>query len=449
MSLIIDSSASPAEILADLFWTGVRAAEPGSALTKALRNDPQPTGKVWIFALGKAARPMAAAALTHLRRLGTEPAGGLIVGPQAGLDLPPLESFVGNHPLPGPGSFAAAQAMADLTRWVAHDEEAWVLLSGGASSLIAAPVHPLSQQDLIDLYALLLTSGLDIVQMNTIRKRFSMWGAGSLARALARARIRTFIVSDVVGDDIPTIGSGPCAPDEYRARDVRLLLEESGLWTRVPQSVRNHLAGVEAGVTPGTPTSKHPVLRKVKNQIVAGNGVMLGAVADRARALGLSTTLHPEPLTAHAAETGEIIARRVLQQKPGTCEVWGGETVVRIDGPAGTGGRCQELALAASRVLSGRAGSNLLAAGTDGRDGPTDAAGAMVDGLTWDKIQKAGRDPGSDLASHDSYQAMDAAGALFRTGPTGTNVMDLVISLSLPESSDLQQALAGKPTGPQ
>lgn len=441
MSSIIDgSTASPGEILTDLYWTGVRAAEPGSALTKALRNDPQPSGKVWILALGKAARPMASAALTHLQGLGTEPAGGLIVGPDAGSDLPPLESFVGNHPLPGPGSFAAAQAITGLTRWVDHDDEAWVLLSGGASSLIAAPVHPVSQKDLIDLYALLLTSGLDIVRMNTIRKRFSMWGAGGLARALAPARIRTFIVSDVVGEDIPTIGSGPCAPDEFHARDVRLLLEESRLWTRVPQSVRNYLAGVEAGVTPETATRKHPAFAKVKNQIVASNSVLLEAVADHARALGLSATLHPEPLTAHAAQTGEIIAERVLRQEPGTCEIWGGETVVRIEGPSGVGGRCQELALAASRVLSGRSGVAILAAGSDGRDGPTDAAGAMADGLTWDKIQKAGRDPASDLANHDSLNALKAAAALLRTGPTGTNVMDLVIGLSLPESSEARMS---------
>ena len=426
------SGASPADVLTSLYWAGVEAAAPGHALAAVLQNNDPPSGRVWIVALGKAAHPMAAAAVEYLSDLGTEPAGGLIVAPGVSPPRSRLSSYAGDHPLPGPGSLAAAAAIGDLAELTRAGDVAWVLLSGGATSLVAAPIEGISAQDLVALYEMLLTSGLDITRMNTIRKRFSRWGAGRLALALHPARVLTFIVSDVIGDDIASIGSGPCAPDEATARDVRLLLEQAGLWTRVPQGVRDHLGAVERDRSMETPKGAHPALVGVETRIVVGNRLMLEAVGRRARAIGLHPTLVSEPLTGEAAAAGEMVAQTLLGHKePGTCLIWGGETVVRIEGAGGLGGRCQELALAASRELAGAAGRpTILAAGTDGRDGPTDAAGAIVDAATTDAVRRAGRDPDHDLAAHDSYRALQAAGALLRTGPTGTNVMDLVIGLT-------------------
>jgi glycerate 2-kinase len=236
----------------------------------------------------------------------------------------------------------------------------------------------------------------------------------------------------MIGDDISSIGSGPCAPDEATAGDVRVLLEQAGLWSRVPRSVRNHLRAVERDGSLETPKGAHPAFVDVDTEIVVSNRLMLEAVAGRARDFGLQPTLSPEPLAGEAAAAGEMVARTLLgNEEAGTCLIWGGETVVKIEGAAGLGGRCQELALAASRELAGAAGGPaILAAGTDGRDGPTDAAGAIVDASTWEAVRRQGRDPARDLADHDSYAALRAAGALFRTGATGTNVMDLVIGLT-------------------
>jgi glycerate 2-kinase len=426
------STASPAEVLAELYWSGVDAAAPGPALVAALEKGEPPQGRVWVIALGKASYPMAAAAIEYLKSLGTEPAGGLIVAPGVSPPLLNLRTYSGDHPLPGPGSLGAAAAIGDLAKLTQEGDEAWVLLSGGATSLAAAPVEGVTPQDLIALFDLLMTSGLDITRMNTVRKRFSRWGAGRLALALHPARVRTFIVSDVIGDDIPSIGSGPCAPDDSTAGDVRLILEQTGLWTRVPRSVRDHLSAVERDGTLETPKGTDPGLVDADTEIVVSNRLMLERVAGRARALGLQPTLFSEALSGEASAAGRMVAQTLLDHREaGTCLIWGGETVVRIEGPGGQGGRCQELALAASRELAGSpAGPSVLAAGTDGRDGPTDAAGAIVDASTWEGVRSHGRDPDRDLAAHDSYAALQAAGTLFRTGPTGTNVMDLVIGLT-------------------
>jgi len=427
------SASSPADVLTALYWAGVEAAAPGPALAAALQKDAPSEGRVWIIALGKAAHPMAAAAAEYLNDLGTEPAGGLIVGPGVGPPLSHLTSFVGDHPLPGPGSLAAAAAIGDLAEQTQAGDVAWVLLSGGATSLVAAPIEAITPQDLVALYEALLTSGLDITQMNTVRKRFSRWGAGRLALALQPAHMRTFIVSDVIGDDIASIGSGPCVADESSAHDVRVLLEKAGLWTRVPRGVRLHLGAVERDPSLETPKGGHPALVDVDNRVVVGNRLMLEAVAECARGLGLQPILYSEPLAGEAAAAGEMVAQTLLGNRAtGACLIWGGETVVRIEGAGGLGGRCQELALAAARRLAESSGGSatILAAGTDGRDGPTDAAGAIIDASTWKAGRDHGRDPGQDLATHDSYAALNAAGALFRTGPTGTNVMDLVVGVN-------------------
>jgi hydroxypyruvate reductase len=366
----------------------------------------------------------------------------VIVGPAS--EAPPhrgLGVVRGDHPEPGPGSLAAAEAVGDATTRIAAGDEVWVLLSGGASSLLAAPVPGLTPDELTALYRLLLGSGLDITAMNRIRKRFSRWGGGRLAAALAPARVLVFVVSDVIGDDLASIASGPCVPDPSTAAEVRRSLEEAGLWHRLPDAARRLVLAVESGETAETPKPGDQAFARVSLELIASNRLALEAAARRAAELGLAPKVAETPLAGEAWATGASVAAMLLQHcgrrdipqpaTPTRCLIWGGETTVTLgDAPPGLGGRCQELALSAAHARDGaRAGIALLAAGTDGRDGPTDAAGAIVDGTTWHAAAAAGRDPARDLAAHDAYRSLEAAGALLKVGLTGTNVMDVVIGV--------------------
>jgi hydroxypyruvate reductase len=389
---------------------------------------------------------MAAAALATLRERGVSPAGGLVVGPgPSAPEAGKLPYVQGDHPEPGPASHAAANALSAVASQVQKNDEVWVLLSGGTTSLIGAPEPGLTPAELASVYSLLLGSGLDITAMNRIRKRFSRWGGGKLARALAPATIRVFVVSDVIGDDLASIGSGPCIPDPSTAAEVHSLLDANRLWHRLPEPARRLVLSTEAGHTPETPKPGDQTFAQVTHELIASNRLALDAAARRAGELGLTAVVHDTPLSGEAAQIGAELAARLLdncarqlapQQNslPAACWIWGGETTVTLgENPPGLGGRCQELALAAARLLAGAyEGAALLAAGTDGRDGPTDAAGAVVDSQTWRAVRDAGRDPALDLKAHNAYAALDAAGALLRPGLTGTNVMDVVIGLCGP-----------------
>jgi glycerate 2-kinase len=381
---------------------------------------------------------MADAAVRYLRASKRRLAGGIVIGPAVGGSVDsPLPYRQGDHPEPGPASFAAAEALARAVAEIPPDAEVWVLLSGGTTSLVGAPEAGLTTEELSAIYGLLLGSGLEITAMNRIRKRFSRWGGGKLARALAPARVRVYIVSDVIGDDLASIGSGPCVPDPTTAAEVRDLLENSGLWSRIPDSARTMIHSAETGSSAETPKPGDEAFVNVSSEVIASNHLALEAARDRAAELGLAPFLIEEPIVGEAAAVGTRIASDLLGnchrpagQPASHCFIWGGETTVTLGGSAGMGGRCQELALAAARGFN-QAGESLalLAAGTDGRDGPTDAAGAIVDASTWSAIARTGRDPATDLAYHNAYYALDAAGALLRPGLTGTNVMDVVIGI--------------------
>lgn len=399
-----------------------------------------PNQRIWVLALGKAALPMAEAAVHSLQRRGVQPAGGLIVAPGPGRSPHAGWTYLqGDHPEPGSGSLAAAEALGEMTARVGAGDEAWVLLSGGTTSLIGAPEPGLAPPELSSIYRLLLGSGLDITAMNRIRKRFTRWGGGKLARALAPARVKVYAVSDVIGDDLPSIGSGPCVPDPTTAAEVRALLEGADLWQRIPDSARALVTSAEAGKTAETPKQGDPAFSRVTLELIASNRLALEAAARRAAELGLAPSVIPTPISGEASAVGASIAGSLLDQRAsdpasqsnGFALIWGGETTVSLgDHGGGLGGRCQELALAAAQVMKNApSGLALLAAGTDGRDGPTDAAGAIVDGKTWAAIARSGRDPARDLAAHDAYHALDAAGVLLRPGLTGTNVMDIVIGI--------------------
>ncbi len=442
----------PRVLLTDLYWAAVTAAAPGPALRTALETRTEGSARrVHILALGKAALPMAQAAVAVLTERSQQPAGGLLVVPEPSASPHPrLPVVVGDHPQPGPGSLEAAAALGMAATAIRPEDEVWVLLSGGTTSLIAAPIPGLDPDDLSALFRLLLGSGLDITAMNQIRKRFSRWSGGRLAAALAPAQVKNFTISDVIGDDLGSIGSGPCVPDPTSAAEVRATLNSAGLWSAIPAALRDHLSAVERGDLPETPKPADRVFGNIDISLVASNRLALEAALHRATILGLEARLLDTALAGEAAEVGRRLAGQLqaydatktpAAQGTGVNKhavlVWGGETTVTLAPEAGLGGRSQELALAAAEVLArpGNGGPGritLLAAGTDGRDGPTDAAGGFADASVWRRIQAAGRDPARDLATHHSHHALAAAGALFHTGMTGTNVMDLVLGLVAP-----------------
>lgn len=415
-----------------LFDAGIAAVDPRSAVLRALRDAGTPATPVHVLALGKAAPAMARGAVEHLASLGMRPAGGVVVaaaGPAAEATILPI--VVGDHPVPGDGSARAADALGRAARAVGGGDECWVLVSGGASSLAAGPADGLPAGVLPALFEALLRSGAPIGTVNAIRKRFLRWGAGRLAAALRPARVRVLAISDVPGDRPDEIGSGPCSPDPLRAAEVRALIAGAGLAATLPRELARYLDACIHGVPPvETPKPGDPAFDAVSFSIVANNAIACDGVMAHARSMGW-TPVRGEALSGDARGAGERIAGALLAPGPSrlVCLVHGGETTVPLGTAAGRGGRCQELALAAARVLHGHRGVALLAAGTDGRDGPTDAAGAIVDDTTWGRSVGKGAEPEHALARHDSYPALDAAGALLRTGPTGTNVMDLVIGL--------------------
>jgi glycerate 2-kinase len=438
----IDAPAAAGRALAlELYDAAVAAAAPGPATAKAvdaLAIDR--SARLWIFAFGKAARPMAAAAVASTLRSLHSIVGGLIVAPDDGPSpYPTIVSMRGDHPLPGRHSFDAAAKIADIASGRRGSDVAVVLLSGGASSLIGAPVRAVNESDFVSLQELLLGSGLDIASTNMVRKRFSRWGAGRLALALAPATTHCLAMSDVPDDDLSVIGSGPCVPDGSTVADVTSLLQRTNLLTRIPAACRDYLTGVTRGTVPETPAKSHPAFAHISGRVIGNNRLALDGVAAKAAELRLDVGIAPERLDGEAARAGESIARALLSAAShgatNACFAWGGETSVTLTSAGGTGGggRCQELALAAARVFhqagADASGIALLAAGTDGRDGATDAAGAMVDHTTWSAIVDGGRDPANALASHESYKALRAASALMPRRDTGTNVNDVVIGV--------------------
>ena len=418
------------------FRAAVAAAMPGPGVRRALLEFGAPSRPPRILSIGKAAIPMARAARAVLEQAGLGTAGGLVIAPDPG-SVEGLDLVVGEHPLPGPGSARAAAAIETFCRETPPSTPVWLLLSGGATSLMAGPEPGLSVAALTATFDQLLRSGLDIATMNAIRKRLSRLAGGKLAVALQHTSILQLVVSDVIGDDLAAIGSGPAVPDPASAAEILALIDRSRLRDRIPGPALELLGETAAGRRPETPKPVHPAFGTVTTRIIASNRIALEGAAAAARQFGWMVEIRPEPVRGEARIAGaaiaEILAGLPRSEAPSLI-VFGGETTVQVGAATGRGGRCQELALSAAALLARHPARRitLLAAGTDGRDGPTDAAGAVVDGTTWAAIEATDVEPAAALERHDCYTALDAAGALLRTGPTGTNVMDVVLGLVTP-----------------
>jgi hydroxypyruvate reductase len=385
---------------------------------------------VWVIAAGKAA---AAMAHTTVTTLGARVRGGLVVTPDAASVPAPLEGIVGQHPQPGPGSEQAGRKALSSVEALSADVTLLVLLSGGASSMLAVPAEGLTLEDKRATTATLLRAGADIVALNTVRKHLSRIKGGRLAAACAGASC-TFVLSDVVGDDLSVIASGPTVADPTTYADALAVLDRFGGRATYPPAVVRHLSTGATGGQAESPKPGDQRLARATTTLIGGRRhAMAGAAAEASR-LGYAVRVIEEPIVGDARAAGERLARTVLDvgarlPRP-ACVIASGETTVTVRG-RGTGGRNQELALAASTIIAGMTpGVWMASLGTDGIDGPTDAAGAVVDHSTVSRAEAAGlAPPRAFLDSNNSYAFFDALDDLVRTGPSGTNVGDLQIFL--------------------
>ncbi len=416
-----------------IFRAGVAAADPLGATSSALRGlDLQAAaagGRVAVLAMGKAAFGMAAAAacvLGERRRL-----ADLLLVTHDGAEGPGrFDALRAGHPLPDERGLAAAREIGRRARALGAGDTALVLISGGASALLPAPAAGIGLHDKLETTRLLLRGGASIHELNAVRKHLSTIKGGGLLRQLRPARVVTLALSDVIDDDPSVIGSGPTAPDPSTFADALAALNRCGVREKCPAPVRQRLAAGVRGELEETPKPGDPAFDDSVYRIVAGNRTSVRAMAV---ACGAGVEVEPAPLDGEAREVGAALATRFAAAPP-AAYVAGGETTVTVRG-AGKGGRSQELALgfameAAKSRLADRSDWVFLAAGTDGRDGPTDAAGGIVDAAAVRRLRQAGIDPVAVLDNNDSWRALDAVGALLRTGATGTNVADVVVFLS-------------------
>jgi glycerate 2-kinase len=420
------------------FDAAIAAADPARAVHEGLdaREVALELGRDrthWIIALGKAAPAMAGAALLHCATHGLNVSGGLVVSASTKpATFPMLECLTGDHPVPGIRSQHAAERLGALTERIGREDVVLVLLSGGTSSLVGAAIPGVRDEDLAALHSLLLGAGVPIGRINAVRKRFARWGAGRLAAALECERIIPILLADVPNEDPAMIGSGPVSPDPLAAWHVERILRDADIAVRVPLSIASTLGAMRAGAVPETPKPDHPAFARVEEPFVVGNTAALDGAAAHAASLGYAPVLLAHTiLTGDATAAGRVLAHSLARATPGTCLIWGGETTVRLPADHGLGGRCQQLALSAAEVFDdlGLSESWLLAAGTDGRDGPAPAAGALVDGLSWRESHAREGRPAEALARCDSFGALAAAGAILPLRETGTNVMDIVVAV--------------------
>ncbi|MEW6227037.1 MAG: glycerate kinase [Bacillota bacterium] len=340
------------------------------------------------------------------------------------------------HPIPDQAGLEGAREILDLVKTAGRDDIVLCLISGGGSSLLPLPCPGISLSAKQETTQVLLACGATIHETNAVRKHISLTKGGGLARAAAPARVISLILSDVIGDDLDVIASGPTVPDTSTFAAALDVLKRYGVVDRVPGPVLLHLEAGARGDAPETPKPGDPAFTNVANVIVASNAIAVEAAAREAAARGYRPLVLSSFVQGEAREVGRVfaaIAREICAsgrpiERP-ACIVAGGETTVTLKGN-GAGGRSQELALAAAIDMDGLEEAILLAAGTDGTDGPTDAAGAIVDGKTLSKARQAGLSARSYLANNDSYHFFKRLGCLVMTGPTRTNVMDVVLLLA-------------------
>lgn len=429
----------------NIFQKGVAAVDPGRAVKRVCRRqgdqllighrtyDLSICRNLLVIGAGKAAAPMAAALEDSLADKITEGIINVKYGHTA--TLKQIRIIEAGHPVPDKNGELGAGEIFRLAEAAGENDLIITLISGGGSALLPLPVPGLSLKDKQKAIKTLLACGAAIHEINTIRKHTSLIKGGGLAQAAWPAQMITLILSDVVGDDLDVIASGPSVPDSSTFADCMAIIAKYNIINSLPQKIIAHFKKGVSGEIPDTPGPDDPVFEKICNMIVGDNLQAINAAQKEAAQLGYNTLILSSMIEGETCDIALMhgaIAREVLKTgnpiAPPACILSGGETTVNIKGN-GLGGRNQEFALAAAINIAGCDDILILSGGTDGNDGPTDAAGAIADSETVDRAKQLGLNPLDYLQNNDSYHFFNKLGDLLMTGPTNTNVMDLHIML--------------------
>ena len=400
----------------------LKAVDPAEAVRRHLLSV---SGNVYGLGIGKASIPMLTALAEAIPL-----SGALAISKHASepsRSLFPL--LLGGHPVPDLNSVRAGERALDFVSGLNEDDTLVCLISGGGSALMTAPHEGISLGDMQALTSLLLACGARIDEINTLRRRLDRVKGGGLARA-TRARVISLILSDVIGNPLEAIASGPTYPDPTTSEDAFAILGKYGLEEQVPESIRNYLLGTPS---PALAAFSDGSMR-VKNIIIGDNRLAAQVALERAEREGLEAEILTNDLQGEARQVGKMLANRLKDElsrrnRP-FCLIAGGETTVTLQGD-GRGGRNQELALGAVDVLRGLENVMLISLATDGEDGPTDAAGTVATGESAGRAESLGLDAAAYLSRNDAYHFFEKLGDLIRTGPSGTNVNDLVFLIAI------------------
>lgn len=432
------------DAIVDIFRAGLRAVDPARSVKEHMPYvldvcRQRGVTEVEVIAFGKGAASMAKAAVYELNH--EVHARGIVLTKYGHVHGAPfhrdVEVFEAGHPIPDEAGHVAAQKILKVLQDADETMLVLFLISGGGSALLAAPVEGMSLADKQTVTDLLLKSGATIDELNTVRKHLSRVKGGRLAKAAYPAHGISLILSDVIGDRLDVIASGPTAPDPTTYADALAVLGKYALMDKVPANVLKILHDGATDLLPETPKKDDPVFENFENIIIAGNQKATAACEQRAAELGFNPVAPANNIEGEARNLGPRYVRAIRStqswlagnpERQSMCFIYGGEPTVTVKGN-GKGGRNTELALAFAIAADGMEGVTFLSAGTDGTDGPTDAAGAIVDGETVKRGKEKGLDAKEFLERNDSYSYFKETGELLITGPTGTNVMDLEIVL--------------------
>ena len=428
-----------------IFRAGLKAVEPDQAVKRYVKVKEKilkigqkkysldEINHIFVVGMGKAGFPMAKA-IEEI--IGDRISKGIVVVKYGyGGELKKIRILEASHPVPDEAGIKAAQKIANLVRNTDEKDLVICLISGGGSALLPAPVNGISLEEKQLTTELLLKCGASIQEINTIRKHLSWIKGGQLAKLIYPSSLQALILSDVVGDELDAIASGPTVPDSTTFDESWEIIKNYNIQSQLPESVIKHIKMGKEGMLPETPKKEDPIFKKVDNLIIGSNILALEAAKEEATKLGyncliLSSSIQGEArevVKVHAAIVKEISSSKNPVSAP-ACVLSGGETTVKVRGE-GLGGRNLEFSLAASIQIKGMKNVLVLSAASDGTDGPTDAAGAFVDGSTWSRAIDIGLNPQKFLNNNDSYHFFQQLGDLFITGPTNTNVMDIHILL--------------------
>ena len=439
------SNARQKKTITGIFYAALRAVDPGEAVRRSsktlrARYEKGPFTRLIVVGFGKASCPMAKALEEDLDEFIDT---GYVITKYGHCQNAhkPVKIRVNEagHPVPDEQGLRGA---AEITGILKHADASTLvvcLISGVGSALLVSPYNGITLQEKQRLTNLLLKAGADITELNTVRKHLSAVKGGRLAELAHPATVISFLLSDVIGDKLDVIASGPTYPDPSTYADALSVLDKYHLASQAPPSIIELLNKGAAGLAPETPKAGSPVFDNVENIIVGSLDTAIRGAKEQAEAFGYEVVVLSETVQGEARDAAAWLAKKVVEIKTARthvrplCLLSGGETTVTVKGN-GTGGRNMEFALVFADEITGQEGITLLSAGTDGTDGPTDAAGAIVDGRTIANARSAGIDPRRYLADNDSYTFFKQTEGLFISGPTGTNVMDMQIVLIDPQT---------------